>query len=167
MTYRHAGEVEALLADVVANVPLAHAAPDVGLERGGASEELDHRQGTDAVWTEGDVPATATRPTTARHLEFSVSIERLDYRAPAGRGAAVHDGELAVVFWYRLRAGSKRADARAAAALAADVYRTLVQTGAPGVDVRPGTAYRPGRLAGEWLPIELRFGVSFDLVLAG
>lgn len=161
--YQDAGEVESAVEDLVAEVPLTR--PAAGLV-----EAVSHGQGA-ATWTPSELALTATRPTSRRHLEYSVSIEaatagpRGGYAWPGAVVTVVAD--LAIVFWYRLRSGTRRSDARAAAALAHDVVRHLVSHPPEGVTLDPATLYRPGRPAGqEWLPVEIRFRAGFDLTLS-
>ncbi len=158
ISYSSAAEVEELVAEIVRAVQLdAYVVGGV---------EVDHRQGSQATWTEGELPATAALPATARHLEFTATIEGLEISGVGQtRGTYEVRGDLAVVFWYRLRAGRKRVDARDASRLAANVCAELLHRGAPGVTVSPAVPYRPGRPVGEWLPIEVRCVVVFDLVL--
>ena len=162
--YRDVGEVEAAVAEAVAAVPLTRWTSAWG------ADDVDHSQGG-SVWAESDLPLTATRPTSGRHLEFSVSIEdapaasRAASRAPLGE--VLVPADLAIVFWYRLRSGSKRRDTRAAAALAHDVVRWLAHAGPADVDLDPVRVFRPGRpLAQAWYPVEIRLRATFALTLS-
>lgn len=151
VSYRDAADAEQACADLLASVQL----------------ETVHLQDTEAEWTEGDLPspAPATKPTTARHLEYSVAIESLGFDGLRDPRTIAVRGDLVVVFQYRLRGQTRRADARNAARLAADVLRAFSRGPIPGLTVVPSTVYRPGRAVGEWLPVELRFTVAFDLSL--
>ena len=165
MLARSVADVEAALAALVGAVPVtAYAAGEAA-----------------PAWAESPGPLTAARPDGAllTHLRYSVSVEVAQADAggggvdPSGRAHVLAD--VAVVYLYRLRARleDRMDDARDAARLAADVVRGMLRPAtipagaevARGVTLVPTTIYRPGREAGGFLPIEIRFSAAFDLSL--
>ncbi len=157
----------------MALVSRIHEIEDAFAERIEALDADAYEQGsTTHTWHRSPWPFTSGLVDEAlrTHLAFSVSMERADAGEYQDSAEIVEGvGDLAVVFYYRIRPSSTHAlaDGRLASRAARDILGALLRPHVLCVTV-PRVLWRPGPLEGrEWLPVELRCGVLFDLPIPG
>lgn len=121
---------------------------------------------TGEVWAESDLPLTAMQDSVLQsHLAFSVSVED----APVVEDNHAANGYLSVlatvsvVFLFRLRTDSQRADTRAAIQAAMAVAGAIMQPSAQWGSALPVNVYQPKDLEGEFLPVQQTYRVLLDV----
>lgn len=145
---------------------------DMVAERIEALPTTKYAQGSTRTltWRRSPIPLTATTDRQLwDHLSFSASLESvLPHPGSEGEPGEYVPvvGELRCPFVYRIRPSETHAleDARGASEAARQVMGTLLWA-LPEVTVWPLVMYRPGPIESEFMAIDLRIGVLFDLSL--
>jgi len=100
---------------------------------------------------------------------FSVYLVSVSARAdgeshPDGYITAV--GDVAIRFLVRLRPGAQEDDFKLAGLIATDIAGSMLGPWTDAIAISPGIVYQPGPIVGEWMTVEQRYGVLFDLSIS-